>query len=458
MLVKTAGSCAFHSTVINKNKRHMKKINCFFSAFVLLIVLVVSCKKDVEAPPSPVESLKAFSGRNRALVEFQAPEGAVKGKVFYNNGEFKEFDISGSSQSVIVEDLAEQQEEHIIRVVTINGEGTVSNPKAVKVRVYGDTYEKALKPRKWIDQVVKGANTIELVFDPSLPGETTLRVVYTTVSGGKDSVDVSPGTNTILLNNINTDGDYFYYSVYKPEPNSIDQYYSESLDIKTAIMMDFQKEKWVIDGFSGQDTEHNSANLIDNSSATSWRTNAGTAGSRWITVDMDNPKVVDGFYYLKEPGNDFAPKQIKIEASLDNSSWTTVLEATVSESFLRQQLPLPQRVTARYFRITVVSTVTANAQQAEITEIDAYNTLNISGNNGYTQSTPVSLVNAKAPFTGDGSNLLPAVGDYRMQKVSGWTHTNANISFDNSTRTMNPFSAAVWGAPAVTNGKILLSQ
>lgn len=269
-------------------------------------------------------------------------------------------------------------------------------------------------------------------------------------------MDIPANKNTVILENIDTEEAYFYYSVYKPEPASIDNYFSASLDVKTAVMMDFQKDKWVIEEVSGEDTENVAMNLIDDDKNTSWRTQASGVFPHWFSVDMGTSKVIDGFYYVKMPQdvND-GPKGLKIEVSQDNIAWTTVLETEVTASYLRQQLALQESVTARYFKVTVTSSIDPGASQVGFAEIDAFNTLNQSGVNGYVPAESVELVNAKAPFTGDGSNLLPPVGAGRMQQVVGWTHNeNANISFDITTQVMNPFSAAVWGAPAVNNGKI----
>src|SRR3546814_3139368 len=92
-------------------------------------MLFTSCSKEEVVSPVPVDGLTAFSGRNRAKVEFTAPEDAVKGKVFYNNGDYAEFDITEYPQTVIIDGLAEQ--EHTIRVVTMNADGVVSDPKEI---------------------------------------------------------------------------------------------------------------------------------------------------------------------------------------------------------------------------------------------------------------------------------------------------------------------------------------
>ncbi len=431
----------------------MKNILSIYILIFLTGLATLSCKKEMTDAPLPVEGLKAYSGKNRAKVEFTVPADAKWGKVFYGTGNFKEFTITDplSLQNVIVEGLPEGEQR--LRVVTINPEGAVSDPKGVMVNVYGDNYEKSLKPRKWVDQESRSATSLRLLFENAAAGETGVRVVFSNTEGNRDSVFMNNTQNMIEINNIDTTKAYYYYSVYKPDAESIDDFFSSKPDLKEILMMNFKKDRWVIDASSGEDPANGAANIIDNNSNSVWRSLNGE--SHWVTIDMNSSKIIEGFYYIKTPENNNGPNRLKFETSNDKTDWTTVLETEVAQSYLRQQLALPRAVTARYLRVTVISTSNPAATQTEIAEIDIYNTLNVSGENGYTQTTPIELVNAKEPYSGDGSNLLPAVGANRMQKVAGWIHSpNAYISCDNAFKVFQPFSAAVWGVPPVTNGKI----
>ncbi len=431
----------------------MKNILSIYILIFLTGLATLSCKKEMTDAPLPVEGLKAYSGKNRAKVEFTVPADAKWGKVFYGTGNFKEFTITDplSLQNVIVEGLPEGEQR--LRVVTNNPEGAVSDPKGVMVNVYGDNYEKSLKPRKWVDQESRSATSLRLLFENAAAGETGVRVVFSNTEGSRDSVFMNNTQNMIEINNIDTTKAYYYYSVYKPDAESIDDFFSSKPDLKEILMMNFKKDRWVIDASSGEDPANGAANIIDNNSNSVWRSLNGE--SHWVTIDMNSSKIIEGFYYIKTPENNNGPNRLKFETSNDKTDWTTVLETEVAQSYLRQQLALSRAVAARYLRVTVISTSNPAATQTEIAEIDIYNTLNVSGENGYTQTTPIELVNAKEPYSGDGSNLLPAVGANRMQKVAGWTHSpNAYISCDNAFKVFQPFSAAVWGVPPVTNGKI----
>lgn len=427
-----------------------------FNIFIVILFIGIgfaSCKNDGSDIPIPATDLKAYSGKYRAKIKFAVSSDAKRGKVFYGTGNFKEFTVTDPTtlQDVIIDDLPEG--ELRVRIVTINADGLVSDPKSVLVNVYGANYENALKPRLWIDQVTNSATSLQFIFDNAVTTETGVRVVYTDTGGNKDSVFMSSSQNIIEVNNIDTTKVYYYYSVYKPNTESIDEFLSTSLDLKQMLMMDFKKDLWTIDASSSEDLDGMGANIIDNNDNSAWRPK--NVGLPWITIDMGSPKIINGFYYVKKPENNNGPTKIKFEVSSDKTNWTTVLETDVKQSYLRQQLPLSNSVTARYVKLTIVSTINTTATQTEIAEIDAYNTVNISANNGYIQSTSIALVNAKEPFTGDGSDLFPAVGAGRMQKVFVWTHSsNAYISFDNAYGVFQPFTAPAWGVSEVINGKI----
>ncbi|MGN7786336.1 DUF4998 domain-containing protein [Niabella sp. 22666] len=424
---------------------------------LLLLVLAVSCKKEEAAAPVAVDDLAAYPGKNRARVEFSVPAGAVRGKVFYNNGSFKEFEVTGPVQSVVVDDLPEQ--EHILKVVTMNAEGAVSSPKAVKAKVYGAGYEGGLKPRRWKDQVDHSSTSIEIMFEPAFENETDVIVFFTNTAGKKDSVAMPATNNSIVLNSIDVSQPYYFYSRYKPEASAIDHFLSSKVDAKDALLFNFQKTGWEIAGVSDEVAGRSAVMAIDNNAATLWQSSASgskPADQHWIKIDMGTSKVIDGFNLLHSYTNEKSAKKIRIDVSLDNANWTTVLEGILNVSFLKQTLPLQKSVNARYFRITAVEMYDANTPGLVFSEIDVYNAQTTSGDNGltgYSSSTAVALTNAKSPFVGDGSNPFPALGDYRLQKVLGWTHSaNAIATYDNTKLSL--FTASVWGLPLVTNGKL----
>jgi hypothetical protein len=419
--------------------------------------LWTGCKeKDAEAVP-PAENLKAYAGKYRAKLEFTTPTDARSVKVFYGVGKYRELPLAdaGNEQSLIVEELPEG--EQILRVAMLNDAGTLSDPKGVKVNVYGESYQSSLRPRRLTEQNVLSPTSVEFRFGEAAESETELWIVFVNTSGSSDSVKISAEQASVMVTRINTNEPYYYYSVFQPEPDAMDKFYSMRMNAQNAIMLDFEKEKWTIAGFSDEEPGGGgwalASYIIDNNVTTYWHSQVNGVSvpmPHWIAVDMQSEKIFDGFYFVQTQLMDETglAKRFRFEISSDNSQWTTVLEGEFTTSRARQEFSFPQQVTARYFKITILNGYN-NAWWSQFAEIDLYNELNVSGLNG--SITINALVNAKRPFQGE--NVL--WGD-RMYQLVGWTHNPYNIiSFATDFETtMIMFSIPAGGVSYVTNGKV----
>lgn len=436
----------------------IKRFSFFWTGISVLTLAGAGCRKDTAAAPSMVEGLTAHPGKYRAAVQFNAPVGAVSGKVFFNSGDYKEFTVTTTEQQIIVEGLSEG--EQILRVVTKNAAGDVSDPKAVKVQAYGDKYQNQLKSRRWRDETFSSPTEVTFLFEAAAAGETGVQVVYMHTSGKKDSTLIDSKLTSVTLKDIDTSKPHYYYSLYKPSPDAIDTFRSGAADVSSMTKLVFNKEKWTIAGFSDEAAAGDAALLIDNDINTFWQSKpaAQSAATHSVTVDMGVGKLVDGFYFVNAQNNMKTAQTVRIDMSDDNQHWTKILEAPVSETYLRQQLPLEATVLARYFKITAAGAADPDAPGIQFAEIDAYNSQGNSGDNGkeaWATSATVPLVNATQPFVGDGSNPFPTLGDKRLQRLKDWKHsTSAIVSFDSNGNTFSVFSAAVWGLPNVVNGKV----
>lgn len=430
----------------------MKNIIYLFTILLISVIVGVGCTEEGVTPPSVVGELIAHPGKNRAKVEFQAPAESVSGKVFYGSGKFQEFivDKAESTQSVIVEELPEG--EVTLRVVTLNDQGETSDPKGVKVTVYGENYQKDLINRRLLSQRTISPTSIEMFFDNANPEEVGVRVLFTNLSGTSDSVMMAVENKSIVIDNINLSETYYFYTVYKPTVNFIDEFTASRVDAKEAAMKNFEKEVWTIAAVSGEDPARTGGNVIDNAAGTAWHSADGSM-PHWVVVDMQSEKKFDGFHFVQaqEPGEIGFARSFTFEVSADNENWSVVTEGRFRANSHKQTFKFTESVVSRYFKITILDNH-GQASRAQIAEIDLFNDLNVSGTNGV--NLPV-LVNAKQPLQGDGSDLFPLVGAGRFQKLVGWTHSdNAYISYDSSGGTFSVWSAPVWGLALVANGKI----
>lgn len=429
----------------------MKHITYLLLITLLLAGLLISCQSEEMSPPPVVSELKAYPGKYRAKVEFQAPKESKSGKVFYGNGKFDEFTIdhAEATQTLVVEELAEG--EQTIRVVTFNDEGISSDPKGTRVTIYGNSYQSNLANRMLVTQRTISPTSIEMIFGDKIRDEEVgVRIRFKNSSGRQDSVMMNSANNSIIINNIDLSEIYYFCSVYKPSTDFIDEYVTSPINAKEAAMKKFEKDIWKIVGSSDEGAEGNPGYIIDNDLNSVWYSQ-NSSSPHWITVDMQSEKIFEGFIFVQteKSTNTSFTKGFRLETSSDDENWAVAWEGNLKANSYRQRITFQERAVARYFKITVLSGHDGTTS-SPMAEIDLFNELETSGTNG--QNLP-ALENAKYPFEGDGSDLFPAVGANRFQKVTKWIHNeNTYISFDSGSFCV--WSAAVWGVSLISNGKI----
>jgi hypothetical protein len=400
----------------------------------------------------PVSNLRAYAGKYRAKLEFTAPAEAQSVKVYYSADQFLNLSLADvATQEFIVENL--QEGAQTLSVVTLHEDGKESIPKRVDVNVYGDSYQSSLHPRTLTQHTALSATSMQLTFGAAAENETGLWIVFVNTSGSNDSVQVANSQTPITVNNLHANAPYYYYySVFLPEADAIDEFYSAQMAVRNEIMFDFEKGNWTIADYSS-DGGHwgHVPNSIDDDVTTFWHSDVTTVQApmpHWIIVDMQSEKKIDGFYFVQtqEMGETGLAKGFRFEISSDNSSWTNVREGEFTTSRARQEFAFAQPVTARYFRITILSGY-ANAWYSQFAEIDLYNEVNASGANG---TIAIPLVNAVRPFQGEN----PLGGwDGRFQQLVGWTHNEAAYT---SYATDGETTMIMFGGNGgnITNGKV----
>ncbi len=410
----------------------MKNIHILLIAALFATVLA-GCKETDAPSVATASELKSYPGFNRAKIEFTAPSGVESFKVFHGNGQFVEQPVGANPQSVVIDGLDEG--EQILRVAMLGDAGTASDPKGVKVTVYGDGYKNGLYPREMIEQNSPSDNSLEMTFKAASAGETGVWVVYINTSGVKDSLQMGSTATSIRIDGIDLEKAYHYYSVYKPSADALDGVASAPFDAKNASMFIFEKANWTIAGFSDEEPGGSgdwglARNAIDDNATTYWHSavsNGVVPMPHWIAVDMGGEKKMDGFYFVQthEPSETGLARHFTFSVSSDGEDWTDVLSGEFAYSRIRQQFPFTARQSARYFRLTIESGYN-DVAWSQFCEIDLYNEVEASGING---SVPVDvLVNNKKPFASENPHSWDPA---RILQLSGWTHNAAaTASYD----------------------------
>ena len=212
-----------------------------FALVFLFIGTLASCdgmdatyKEFIEEGPivyiGRVDSLKAYAGRNRAMLEWQKllDPRAKTAKIFWENRtrstELQLTDKAGLTQ-VIVKDLAEGS--YVFEVCTYDTHGNSSIMSEVPCTVYGDVYEKLLFNTKVKTAVFKN-DVLTITFAASLePTFFGSEITYMSVDGGDKTVILKTPETQIKIDDF-AGNRIIYRSVYLPEETAIDYFYSES--------------------------------------------------------------------------------------------------------------------------------------------------------------------------------------------------------------------------------------
>ncbi len=417
---------------------------------LLAATALLSCRKEETQLPS-VGDLVVYPGNGRAKVEFSAPDGAVAGKVFYNNGAFAEFQVDPSvaTQSVIVEGLREGAQ--IIRVLTWDAQKRASDPKGVPVTIYGKSYADGLSARLLLHQRVLSKYSAEYEFEESKDGEVEIRLYYVGLDGQDKTATLRSNQTVLTVEDIDLDLPYSFASVYKPVPECIDEFVTARIDARSAAMKNFDKMIWEAEAASG--TGHAVSCLIDNQVGTYWQAASADLPVS-ATIDMQQEKIFQTVIInqARETGGGCFARRFRVEGSSDGEAWQDLLSGTLKANAYRQEFRLEEERRARYIRVTITEGMDAS-RPVQLAEIDLVNDINSSGENG--DEMP-KLVNKRVPFEADGSDRFPAVGVGRFQQVTGWNHNDAAyISCDTgSNNMMCIWSANDWGCSSVDNGKV----
>lgn len=154
-----------------------------------------------------VDSLKAYAGRNRVMLEWQ-----------------KLLD-----PQVVVEDLAEGS--YVFEICTYDTYGNSSIMSEVPCAVYGDVYEKLLFNTKVKTAVLKN-DVLTVTFAASLePTFFASEITYMSSEGKNKTVLLKAPATQVKIDDFA--GDHITYrSVYLPEETAIDYFYSESDELE----------------------------------------------------------------------------------------------------------------------------------------------------------------------------------------------------------------------------------
>ena len=180
-----------------------------------------------------LDSLMIFSGRNRVLVNglIISDPKITESRIFWNsNTDSLVVPIDRSNGvdtlSVLLEGLMENV--YSFEVRTYDSEGNRSIPVSAIGTVYGDRYQSSLINRPVITNNISGTNmTINYGAMDLSTGVIGTEVEYTTINDVTENIFVPIGSTSFIIDNFKGATDYFYRTLYLPNPTCIDTFYTE---------------------------------------------------------------------------------------------------------------------------------------------------------------------------------------------------------------------------------------
>lgn len=232
-------------------KRIIKKHFSYSFLFLLALAGLGSCdsmdegykdliKNGEISYTGKIESLEFFSGKNRAQIKgvFKSDPKITECRIFWNNRKDSISIPVVRTQAedildVIIPNLAENN--YNFEVITYDKLGNKSIPVFTNGIVYGERYQLSLSNRPIVTSTLVGSKlTINFGTMDTSTGVFTTEVTYTNTSNVLTTVNV-PYFITGPINSVNPsviisdykNGSFSYRTLFKPDPKSIDTFYSE---------------------------------------------------------------------------------------------------------------------------------------------------------------------------------------------------------------------------------------
>lgn len=188
------------------------------------------------------------------------------------------------------------------------------------------------------------------------------------------------------------------------------------------------EEKWeVLDASSVWQPIFPVESVWDGERNSYWHTDL-SGMPQWFAVNMNGYKLIEGFTWVNRQDGPAVPKHVLFETSMDGKEWTEVLDVPeLPNSTLLQVLELPEKVIARYFKVTIQSNW-ANAPYTYVSEVSTWAGERPTGDYDWEKNTWKVI-------------------DYRSQWNADWA---VSLIFDgnkNTTWHSDPFNAALNGMP-----------
>jgi len=219
---------------------------------------ISSCKK-IDAPyraylkggeivyVSKADSIKAFPGNNRILLTWmRGTDPKVSGiRVFNDDGQLiKEQLVEEAATGHLQEILLENTPEGVysLNVITFDNKGNTSVKVNVAATAFGERYQASLQTRRFEQAAYLNGN-VDITWRGRTKDAIATEIVYEDVNGQEITVRTPASENHTTFENFKKKSTLKYRTLFMPDSNAIDTFYSEYVDVELEYLLDKAKFK-----------------------------------------------------------------------------------------------------------------------------------------------------------------------------------------------------------------------
>jgi hypothetical protein len=335
--------------------------------------------------PQKADSLRFYSGINRAILEWLAPvDPQVKSaKVFWHNYT-DSLDVAMPSDSKYVNTLIENLEEgpYTFYVVTYDDDGNKSIPVDVTGIVIGESYVLGFVNRPIASAVGNGENG-QVNWSPALDMADLAysEVRYKTNSGGTNTVRILPEELSVACPDIKRNELFEYRSVFIPK-DCLDAFELEWETFAYPFLFKHPKAGWTVaanstyfgwtDGGGGYPYL-----VVDNDLTTAWHSALNAQPPHCLVIDMQEQQsifrleITSRYPWLYGKTIQIYLSDTSITPGAYNASWGSPVAEGLFEGKVSWSAILPADTQGRY--LVAYYPDSATPPYMNCAEVDIYN-------------------------------------------------------------------------------------
>lgn len=237
----------------------MRKIRIIIPVVFILFSGMISCSK-MDDPIKPfikggeiiystkVDSLKSYSGRNRALLRWEFPANHSAKRIFaYWNKDQDSIELDfkhdkGKIYEALINDLDEAT--YLFDIYSFDIDNNRSIKTLTSVNVYGERYESSLLNRVISKAELDANQHVKISFANAEPENVATEVSYISVDNKEKKISIDNTENTVTISDWKLGTPITYQSSYKPQNDAVDIFYvkqAETIKIAEDVSSKFLK-------------------------------------------------------------------------------------------------------------------------------------------------------------------------------------------------------------------------